>query len=183
MKTYTQEIDSVSQLAFKKLAECCLQFLYSPSVDLRLGSSCLLVYCVSIQIGKKEFVVVTNEWADTPKEYHNYYFLKARIEDRPRDVAVYNSSDGSEWTYKMDHFSMCIGAVTNVKSVEILSDKYEGTKEAVEYDAGVLVNLEDQKRILILREESISGLLNVVTDSEEIREIVSDLEVRLAYGA
>ena len=150
---------------------------------MRLGSSYLLVYCVSLKIGKKEFLVITNDWADTPKEYHDYYFLKARIEDRPRDVAVFDSSDESEWTYKMDHFSMIFDAEKSVESVQILSDRCEGTEEIVEYDAGALINLQDDTKFLIVREESISGLLHLITDSAEIKDAISGLDVRLSYCA
>ncbi len=94
MKSFTALIDKESEKALRELAKSQVQFLFSPSADLNYGSSLITVQNVSIQIGPKRFVIIENDWADTPKEWHDYYILKARISDQPKDIKVNESENG-----------------------------------------------------------------------------------------
>ncbi len=160
-----------------------MQFLYSPSADINYGSSLLTVQNVSIQIGPKKFVVIENDWADTPCEWHDYYFLKARICDRPKDIKVNEIENGENWTYVMDHLSFHIGRLEKVSSVMVFEDRYSGEKESVQYDAGLVIEFNNDKRLSIVREQSITGFLEIAYVPQEVQDSIAGLKQRVIYHA
>ena len=183
MKLYQEKIDEESESALEELSKSNIQFLYSPAADINFGSSVITVQSISIPLGKQKFLVIDNDWSDTPKEWHDYYFLQARIMDRPKDIAVKETENRDGWTYVMDHLSFHIGKQKKVTSVEILEDFYEGEEEGVRYDAGIVITLEDSTQVAIVREESITGFLQIATLPGENTELIGELRVRVKYHA
>ncbi|WP_444904944.1 hypothetical protein ACJJIU_09440 [Microbulbifer sp. CnH-101-E] len=163
-------------MALEELAGSEIQSLLSPWSDIDYGSSALLVQNVSILMSPKQFLVIENDWADTPKEAHDYYFLEAKVASEPLGIKVKDNGKGN-YTYFGDHTTLWLGAKTKVRSVSVLSDKYEGETEAVEYDAGILVELECGKRLAITRQESISGFLLI--NHADIEQEIDGLSVRM----
>ena len=88
MKEYIQQLSKTSCDALNYCIGKPIQSVLSPSSDLRLGSTIVTTQSVSIRIGTREFLVIENDWADTPEEYHDYYFLEASISDRPKEITV-----------------------------------------------------------------------------------------------
>lgn len=183
MNRFEVKIDDESELALRDLCDSDVQHLFSPSADVCFGSSIITVQNISVQLGRKRFLVIDNDWADTPKEAHDYYFLSARIVDRPKDVRVKRYENGKAWSYFMDHLSFNIGKQKKVLSVEILEDHYSGEEESVRYDAGIVITLEDDTKIAIVREESITGFLQISTIPQENSELIGHLQTRLKYNA
>jgi len=183
MKSFTELIDKESEKALRELAKSQVQFLFSPSADLNYGSSLITVQNVSIQIGPKRFVIIENDWADTPKEWHDYYILKARISDQPKDIKVNESENGKNWTYVMDHLSFHLGRLEKVSGVVVIEDQYSGEQESVHYDAGLVIELNNSKRLSIVREQSITGFLEIAYTSQEVQDSISGLKQRVIYSA
>ncbi|MBW0145873.1 hypothetical protein [Marinobacter arenosus] len=183
MKLFQKKLDTESLSALKLLSESCVQFLYSPYAHVDFGSSIITVQHISIQIGSKQYLIIENDWADTPKEAHDYYFLGARISDRPKDVTVRESKDGRRWTYIMDHFSFHLGKRKRVVSVEVMEDSFIGEEESVRYDAGIVITFEDSSKVSIVREESITGALRIAALQKENNDLIADLKPRVRYSA
>ena len=176
MKRFQQFINDETKAALEELSRSKIQSLMSPWSELEYGQSTLLVQNVSIRIAPKKFIIIENDWTDTPKEAHDYYFLEAKIENKPSRIKV--KDEGNEhYTYFGDHTTLRLGSLDAVKSVSILTDTYEGAAESVEYDAGVLIELESGKNFSIIRQQSISGFLEI-NHTNPLEEI-SDLSVRL----
>ncbi len=183
MKSFTELIDKESEKALRELVKSQVQVLYSPSAHINFGSSLITVKNVSIQIGPKRFVIIENDWADTPKEWHDYYILKARISDRPKDIKVNESKNGKNWTYVMDHLSFHLGRLEKVTRVVVIEDQYSGEHESVQYDAGLLIEFNNNKRLSIVREQSITGFLEIAYISQEVQDSISGLKQRIIYSA
>jgi len=183
MDKFEKKIDNESELAIKELAKASIQFIYSPSADVYFGSSIITVQNISIQIGRKKFVIIENDWDDTPEEWLDYYFLRARISDRPKDVTVKDSGYGLGLSYTMDHLSFNLNNLKRVSSISILEYNYVGEKEEIRYDAGLAISLEDGSRISIVREESITGFLQIALIPQDNNKLIEDLKTRIEYNA
>ena len=183
MKSFTELIDKESEMALQELAHSQVQFLYSPSADIAYGSSLITVQNISIQIGPKRFVIIENDWADTPNEWHDYYILKIRISDQPKDIKVKESENGKNWTYVMDHLSFHIGRLEKVTSVLLIEDRYSGEQESVQYDAGIVIVFDNDKRLSIVREQSIAGFLEIAFMPKEVKDSIAGLKQGVVYSA
>ena len=75
VKQYIQQLSEASCEALQLCVGQPIQSVMAPSADLRLGSSTVTTQSVSIRVGVREFLVIENDWADTPVEYHDYYFF------------------------------------------------------------------------------------------------------------
>ena len=128
VKQYIQQLSEASCEALQLRVGQPIQSVMAPSADLRLGSSTVTTQSVSIRVGVREFLVIENDWADTPVEYHDYYFLEVSIADRPKDVTVYVQESAPCWSYVMDHFCLRLGGKSTIKCVDVLEDKYKGER-------------------------------------------------------
>jgi len=182
MKNFVQQFSQESKSALSLCVGRPIQSVLAPSCDLSIGSSIVTTQSVSIRIGDREFLVLKNDWADTPLEYHNYYFFEASISDRPDDIKVNVQKSAPCWSYEMDHFCLRLGAQSEISTIEVLEDRYDGKTESVQYDAGLIFSLANGNRFAITREESISGFMELSHTTESIREHEEALTVRYKYG-
>lgn len=135
-----------------------------------------LVPDVSIRLGPKCFLVINNDWNDTPKEYINYYKLEVSIEDRPQKIRVEPYKEC--WSYHLDHMTFSLGPRQAIKSVSVYEDQYTENIESVKYDSAIHIVLSCEDQILTSPDQSISGLLTVTTSLAEINADLSALQLR-----
>lgn len=181
MKKYVKYIDDESVKALEKTLGMSVQSVLAPSARLYIGGSFVITQSVSMRIGVREFLILQNDWTDTPNEYLHYYFLGATISDRPKDILVKEQKSNACWSYFMDHFSLQLGARSRVVSIQVLESGCIGENESVAYDAGVLFCLENGRKFSITREESISGFLQISHAQKDIKDAISGLNIRLQY--
>ena len=181
MKEYIQQLSKTSCDALNYCIGKPIQSVLSPSSDLRLGSTIVTTQSVSIRIGTREFLVIENDWADTPKEYHDYYFLEASISDRPKEITVNAQKSSPCWSYLLDHFCLSLGARSEIACIDVLEEKYEGESESVQYDAALAFYLENGVNFVVAREQSISGLMEIAHTEETVREFSEENSVRLQF--
>ena len=173
MKTTCARIDHESAAALKALLNSTVGTLLSPHAEMRYGSSIIAVKHVSIPLSEDRFVVIECEWDETAAGY-DYYRLSARLAEQPKDIEHRRRA----WK----HFSFSLGASQVVAAVEVLEEQLLIEEEALRFDAGVRITLQDGMQITIVRQESIAGLLEFAALPEDNAELASDLQTRLLYG-
>ncbi|MBT2867787.1 hypothetical protein JQK19_11095 [Chromobacterium violaceum] len=180
MQNYQQHLSQESLDALSTLLDSKIQSVISHFCDIDAGSSILTVTSLSIPIGKAKFIIIDNDWADTPKNYINYYFLSIRIAANPSNIHYEPEPAPGGANYKADHLSLHLGAQAQVKRIDVLSASEVGPEESVDYDAGLLITREDGLRLAIVRQESISGFLQIAHTETEITTLTTGLDMRLS---
>ena len=173
IKTTRARIDHESAAALKALLNSTVGTLLSPHAEMRHGSSIIAVKHVSIPLAEDRFVVIECEWDETAAGY-DYCHLSARLTDQPKDIEHRHRA----WK----HFSFSLGASQTVAAVEVLEEQLLIEEEALRFDAGVRITLQDGMQITIVRQESIAGLLEFAALPQDNAELASDLQTRLLYG-
>ena len=173
MKTTRARIDHESAAALKALLNHPVGTLLSPHAEMRHGSSVIAVKHVSIPLAEDRFVVIECEWDETAAGY-DYCHLSARLTDKPKDIEQRRRA----WK----HFAFSLGASQTVAAVEVLEEQLLIEEEALHFDAGVRITLQDGMQITIVRQESIAGLLEFAALPQDNAELASDLQTRLLYG-
>ena len=182
MKTYSQQLSEQSVSAIEELVGSDIGSILSPWCDIAYNSSVLLVSHVSIAVEPRKFFILENDWCDTPSEYHDYYFLEARMNNQPLDIEV--KDEGYEhFTYKCNHMTLGLGGNSKVNKVSILQDKYTGLKESVLYDAGLIIEQDNGNKVAIVRQESISGFLEIAHSKCDVESLTKGLRTRLEFNA
>ena len=173
MKTTRARIDHESAAALKALLNSTVGTLLSPHAEMRHGSSIIAVKHVSIPLAEDRFVVIECEWDETAAGY-DYCQLSARLTEQPKDIERRRRA----WK----HFSFSLGTSQAVAAVEVLEAELVGEKEALRFDAGIRITLQDGAQTAIVRQESIAGLLEFAALPEDNAWLTSDLQTRLTYG-
>ena len=180
MQDYQQHLSQESLDALSALLDSKIQSVLSHDCDIDAGSSILTVVSLSIPIGKARFVIIENDWADTPKNYIDYYFLSARTAPDPLNIHYEPEPGPGGSNYKADHLSLHLGAQAQVTRVDVLSATEVGSEESAYYDAGLVITREDGLRLAIVRQESISGFLHIAHAEPDIAALTTGLKVRMS---
>jgi hypothetical protein len=178
MREFNQHLDKASLDALNALLGSKIQSILSPDCDVDFGSAVITVSSISIPLGPERFFVLNNDWTDTPKEYIDYFFLSAHVATEPQGT-FYNPKPGpGGFNYKPDHLSLHLGPSASVIRVDILSATQKGASESVSYDAGLLIERCDGRKIAIVRLQSITGYLQIAHTSQDIAQAIAGLAVR-----
>lgn len=179
MKEFSQHLDPVSLDALVALSGSKIQSLLSHDGGIDAGSALITVASISIPMGPDRFLVLENDWADTPQECINYFFLSARIATAPKNI-FYNPRPGPGGTcYQSDHLSLHLGSAASVERIGILCATDRGSAESVSYDAGLLIARCDGLEVAIVRQQSIAAFLQIAHTKQDIARVTAGLEVRL----
>ena len=182
MKIYRQQYSDQSIAALEDLVGSEIGSILSPWCDIDYGSSLLLTSHLSIGLEPRKFLILENDWSDTPIEYHDYYFMEAKIANVPLDINV--KDEGNEHlTYITDHITLRLGGNSVVNRVSVLEDEYIGEKEGVLYDAGILIEQDNGNKVAIIRQESITGFFEIAHSKSDIESLTKDLKVRVELNA
>jgi hypothetical protein len=179
MKLFTQHLSPESLAALQILEKSTIQSIISESCDINIGSSILTVQSISIQVNSECFIIIKNDWADTPLQAIDYYFLSADISSSPKNIFYEPNRERLGYNYKNDHTILHLGSERRIAQIEILEDYQKESLEEVQYDAGILITLFDGLQIAIVREQSITGFLEIAHTMEDIKRLTSELKVRL----
>lgn len=183
-KLFMQQLDRDSSATLELLAHSSIQTLMSKWCDVEAGSAILTVSSISIPIQDGRFVVIKNDWADTPKDALDYYFLSARITSAPHEISFNPDPKSGEANYIGDHLSLNLGRAARVTKVEVLASAEVSSEETVQYDAGLLITREDGLKVAVVRAaNSITGFLRIGHVENDVKELLSGLNVRLSFGA
>jgi hypothetical protein len=179
MKEFRQHLDEASVEALGALCGSRIQSILAPDCEIDARSALITVSSVSIPIGPARFIVLGNEWADTPQEWMHYFFLSVRIAPAPQCIS-YNPDPGPAGArYKCDHLCVHLGPMERVEKIEVLCATETGSKERVAYDAGLVLTRADSHQIAIVREQSIAARLQIAHTRREIARVTAGLNVRV----
>ena len=178
MKQFGEQLTIESLEALTALCNANIQFILSCAADVEVGSAVIMVTELSIPIGRDAFVIIENDWADTPREGLDYYSLSARVASSPHQMFFDPAPGPGGFSYKADHFSLHLGATAPVARVEVLSAFEAGSEESVSYDAGLVVTRGDGLQLAIVRKEGILGALHLAHTPSSIEELLVGLDVR-----
>ena len=182
MQDYVQQLSAESLEALSALLDSRIQTVLSHDCDIDVGSSIITVGSLSIPIGKARFVIIENDWADTPENWIDYFFLSARTATEPLNIYYEPDPGPGGSNYKADHLSLHLGAQAQVTRIDVLSATEVGSEETVNYDAGLLITREDGTRLAIVRHESIAGFLDIAHTAGDITQLTTGLEVRMSLN-
>jgi len=183
MQIYEEHLSQESIDALSVLLGSNIQAVLSHDCDADFGSAVLTVQSISIPIGRERFVIIENDWTDTPESAIDYYFLSVRIAESPDliDYVPFPGPGGSN--YKADHLRLRLGAESKVTKIEVLSASEADSEESVNYDAGLIITRNDGLKVAFIRQESIAGLIHIVHTETDIEKLTTNLEVRLSLVA
>ncbi len=152
-------------------------FLF-PEIEVSIWAEGFTTPSVSISLDHKSYLIIDNDWADTPDEGIDYYFLGASLSDVPKDIKVTTHS-GQGWLHHRSS-GLSTGDYNFVSQITIYeySDSFE--TESVQYDAAILFEFENKKQILFSREETIAGKIEVNYKADIIQEILKTIMPRKA---
>jgi len=182
MKIYSQSLDQESISSLEYFVSCDIQSLLFSSADMDYGSNLLQVTNISIPIGPKKYLIIDNDWCDTPKEYHDYYFLEVRISNEPNGIG-FRDNGKKHYTLVNVPFLLHLGPRKSVEKVTVLTYSHAGEEESVEYDAGLLIELSGGVKVAVVRVESISGFLYVAHTAPDIARLTRGLNQRSVINA
>ena len=178
MKNFIQYLDTSSERALRSAVGKGVGFLF-PEAWLDVNREGILVSSVSISLGHKSYLIVENDWADTPIDYLDYYLFSASLSDKPKDIKVTEDS-GPGWLHH--HVSTIhTWSPTIIDKVSIYEFSESTEEESVRYDSAILFNYENGQ-ILLTADQSISGNIEVNHKPEVINEIVGTMIFRKEIG-
>ncbi len=154
----TQKLDSKSEASLKKSIGRSIQTIMSGNFELDVEMKSIISTTISIGLGKNEYLIISNDWTDTPEEAIDYYFIDVKIDKEPADIKTKIDPNFGGSLVHYPNFSK-IGLVASSELKEICEyEKYgEGDKETVKYDSSILFMRQDKLSFLIKNDDSITG--------------------------
>ncbi len=175
MKLFIQQIDEKSEIALENCLGKNVHFAF-PEIILFTYSEGFTTSSVSIELGHKSYLILENDWSDTPIEALDYYFFSASLSDKPKDIKV-TAHNGNGWIHH--NLSMLrTGDYNTVARISIYEFSESFELESVQYDAAMLFEFENETQILLSREESISGFIEVNYKPDVIKKILNTMKLR-----
>ena len=178
MDRFIRHLDEASLEAIDALRASNIQTLMSPDCDATAGSAVITVGAVSIPLQSGRFFILENDWADTPKEWIDYFMLTARTASEPHTVTFVPESGSGTAAYRADHMMLRLGASMGIERIDVFCAEEDGTNESVSYDAGIRVVRQDGTSFAIVREMSITGFLQIAHTEQDVAELTAGLHVR-----
>jgi hypothetical protein len=180
MDKIIQKLDSKSEASLKKSIGRSIQTIMSGNFEMDVNMKIIISTTISIGLSKNEYLIISNDWVDTPEEAIDYYFLDAKIEKVPADIKTKDDPNLKNSLIHYPNFSsISLGVSNELIEVNIYEKEHEGDEEVVLYDSGILFTRQDQLSFLIKNDDSITGYLKIIIDPEQIGKELSDLKLRL----
>lgn len=180
MNKIIQKLDSKSETFLREVLGRNVQTIMSGNFELDFKLKNIISTTVSIGIGDKEYLIISNDWADTTEEAIDYYFLKVKMDKTPADIQTKIEPRLNNAIVHYPNFSkISLGASSQVVEISVFEKLIEGDEEMVNYDSAILFTRQDGLRFMIKNDDSITGYLKIAIDSKQIEEELSDLNPRL----
>lgn len=175
-----EKLDLKSVSALNYMLNKSVQSIKSGNFELDIRVDYIVTTTISINISREEYLIISNDWADTEKDAIDYYFLKARIEKKPADIKTTNDSNLKNSLLHHPNFStVFLGATSKLKEIMVYERIEKGDYEEVQYDSAILFKRMDGLRFLIKNDDSITGFLKLIITDKTINEEIAELNLRL----
>ncbi len=182
MEIFTENIGKIGEKALRKSIGEYIQHIKSGGFEIRLENDFIQSSTISINLDCEKYLTISNDWADTPIEYTNYYFLKVRIEKKPVNI---RTEYDEEWGWDVitsPHSSISFGASSLVSEILVFEKNFIGESETVNFDSAILFKREDGIKFLIKTVDDISGELKIVLEEKHIEKELEGLTERLKFN-
>jgi hypothetical protein len=176
-------VSHLSDIALSNLRHCVgipIQGIFCPGVEIRAGETTAKMESISIPVGPKNYLVITNNWADSTIEAIDYYLMNTTLADRPRNISVSEpSSMGIQgWIHHSPFSHFRFGPQSRIKQIDVFCIYMPGNLEHVEYDSALHFTLESDFEFCVSPEQSISGQLELNFEKSIISQILSPMKLR-----
>jgi hypothetical protein len=134
----------------------------------------LTVWNLSILLERGRWIVVTNDWIETPVEFLDYFQLRVEVAETPRDIVV--RENGA----LVAPSSILLRPPSPITRISIL-ERMEGDEagaERVVYDHGFILDRADGVRVCIAAARTIAAQLEVTTDPAAVHRIMEGCRLR-----
>ena len=183
VKIFTQYM---SDLALTSLHDCIgipIKGIYCPGATIAIGTKMAQFKSASIPLGHRRYLVISNDWADTPIEAIDYYFLDAVITDRPKGINVSDSKSGRllGWEH---HHPLChflFGQESRIFRIEVFYSVNPAEEEQAEFDSAIRFSLESGFEFCFSPSESISGEIEINFDTSLIKDLLEPMHLRRQF--
>lgn len=180
MILFEEKLDLKSNEALSYAINKSIQSIIAGNFEIDLRVSYITSSAISLNLTKHKYLIIRNDWADTPDEAIDYFLMSARIEETPADIKTKdNPKSKNSLTHYPNFSSFCLGARAKLKEISIYEAQETGDSEKVRFDSALLFIREDKVKFLIKNSPSIVGQLNIIYDNKQINEELSDLNLRL----
>lgn len=177
MKQYVRQLSEESESALRTAIGKSVGFLF-PDACLDVSREGAVVSSVSISLGHKSYLIVENEWYDTPIGYMHYYSFSALLSDRPKDIRV-TVDTGPGWLHH--HLSSIhTWSPTIIGKITIFETSESFEEEVIKYDSAILFDYE-AGQILLTPERSITGYIEINHKPDAITEIIATMNYRKEF--
>jgi len=123
----------------------------------------------AFSLNKNEFLIIDNDWDETPKNYLEYYKMGISVSDSLGNVEV---TDFEGFKNVLDGVcTVQLGPRRKIISVSIREQRGQGDQESIHCDAGLIFRFEDGSCFYIAPEDSISGYLEFSSNREAVTEL------------
>ena len=181
MEKYIQHIDSESHFAIKLLSKNQVQIILAPSSEINYKHSTIKVPNLSIPLEKEKYIIIQSDWSDTKDNWYDYYFLNISISSKPSGIKLEKVKGLKDLSITGNHFTFHLGAITQISKVILFEHTHKSSTEFVQYDAALLIILENNKKILISHVDDITGYLEIYYHEADIEAKIEVLKPRLVF--
>ncbi len=180
MNKTIEKLDSESESALNYMINKSVQSIKSGNFELDVRTDYILTTTISINVSREEYLIISNDWADTQKEAIDYYILNVRIEKEPADIKTSKDPNLKNSLVHYPNFSsILLGASSKLKEIIVYERIEKGETEEVQYDSAIFFKRIDNLCFLIKNDDSITGYLKLVTKEKQIAKEISELKPRL----
>ena len=182
MKKYQEHIGKEGEKILKSAIGKQIQVLWSPGFTLDLDHPNIVTNSLSIGLDSKEYLIIDNDWYDTPNNYLDIYTMEVSLSDEPAGIEVTKKESGGN----IIHYpvsSLCLGKSSSIATIKVFEIIEELEEESVEFDAGILFIREDNLQFFVTPERTISGALEIISNITEIESNIESMRERVKLGA
>ncbi|HCA59043.1 MAG TPA: hypothetical protein DEP46_13805 [Blastocatellia bacterium] len=174
MSHYFRQLSEESETALRTALGKNVGLLF-PEAWLDVTREGAVVSSVSISLGHRSYLIIENEWADTPIGFMDYYSFSASLSDRPKDIRV-TEDTGPGWLHHhVSTIHTWSPTIIDKITVYETSDSFE--EEAIRYDSAILFDYE-AGQILLTPDRSITGYIAINYKPNVIIEIIATMKYR-----
>ena len=153
-----------------------IQQLFLPEISIDVSQKSIQFSSCSIPI-EGTYLIIQNDWNDTPKEYLDYYHLKIFVSTAPKDLKIEKKKGMKAFSYPTSTISL--GVASPISKIEIYQYEEDGDDESVLYDRAIIVSRDDDLQILFTVDDTIAGQVEFSSDDNLISEVRNKLSLRV----
>ena len=198
-KAFERRIDSDSENILRKCVGRQINSILAGGFEVSTVYRRIQSTDVSIPVDDESYLIIGNDWYETPIHAVNFFQLSMRLSDHPKDIETKKILEGVKKTRPQvafdtdlenmlaskkglmlypNHSQLHLRERAPIKSIAILERSCEEEKESVVYDCGVMFTMSTSERICIVVQDSIAGLFEISFSDEDVDAVLRECNVK-----